>query len=108
MKGFCLKNYREYWQKKLAISCDRTGRMIDDLICSELNITLAELLSSIHSQESSIFLDDAQKNQLDLKLIRLEKGEPLAYLTGDTQFMGLNFFLNRDVLMPHINKNLII
>lgn len=44
-----------------------------------------------------------------IKLIKLrEQGVPLAYLTGHKEFFGLDFFVNKNVLIPRPETELII
>lgn len=42
------------------------------------------------------------------QLIRRIKGEPIAYITGYKEFYGLNFFVNKNVLIPRPETELIV
>jgi len=53
-------------------------------------------------------LTEAQfKNYKKLAVRRL-KGEPVAYLTGQKEFYGLNFFVNKNVLIPRPETELMV
>ena len=53
-------------------------------------------------------LNDSQLNTLERLLGRLVKGEPLAYLTEQKEFYGLGFWVNRDVLVPRPETELLV
>ena len=45
-------------------------------------------------------LDKFKIKNLKLKIARRAKGEPIAYITGHKEFYGLDFKINRNVLIP--------
>ena len=52
-----------------------------------------------HLQKEST-LTDQQILLLKNALSRLSSGEPIQYIIGETWFMGLNFMVTKDVLIP--------
>jgi release factor glutamine methyltransferase len=68
-----------------------------------LGVDRAHLFSHLEYQ-----LDFEQKKALDRALKRRLNGEPTAYLTGHREFYGLDFFVNRRVLIPRPETELII
>jgi release factor glutamine methyltransferase len=53
-------------------------------------------------------LTPAQVDQLDSVLNRLVKGEPLAYITGQRSFYGLDFIVSPAVLIPRPETELLV
>ncbi|NJY62203.1 peptide chain release factor N(5)-glutamine methyltransferase [Salinimicrobium sp. CDJ15-81-2] len=45
-------------------------------------------------------LTEAQKQKLEQALDRLQDHEPIQYITGSTEFFGLNFKVDKNVLIP--------
>jgi release factor glutamine methyltransferase len=58
-----------------------------------------------HSDE---VLSEAQLEQLDSCITRLQKGEPLAYITGSQAFFGLDFAVSPAVLIPRPETELLV
>jgi release factor glutamine methyltransferase len=53
-------------------------------------------------------LSEAQQAEFERGLERLAGGEPLAYLTGQREFFGLDFFVNPHVLVPRPETELLV
>lgn len=51
----------------------------------------------IHNDDE---ISKEQINEYKRYINRLKKGEPLQYITNSQEFMGLNFFVNKSVLIP--------
>ncbi|MBN1161483.1 MAG: peptide chain release factor N(5)-glutamine methyltransferase [Dehalococcoidales bacterium] len=68
-----------------------------------LGIDRARLLASLDADISP------EQRQLFMKLIaRRSKGEPTAYITGHREFYGLDFRVNRHVLIPRPETELLV
>lgn len=48
----------------------------------------------------NIELSAAQQNEFEYALNRLKKEEPIQYIIGETEFYGLKFVVNKNVLIP--------
>jgi len=55
-----------------------------------------------------IHLDPQQAAALDSEMEQLELGEPLPYIIGQWEFFGLEFEVNRDVLIPRPETELLV
>jgi release factor glutamine methyltransferase len=53
-------------------------------------------------------IDDAQREKLDQAIRRLLAGEPLAYITGLRSFYGLDFRVDRSVLIPRPDTEILV
>lgn len=53
-------------------------------------------------------LTKAQYHKFQTLVKRREKGEPIAYLTGHKEFYGLDFIVNKDVLIPRPDTETLI
>jgi release factor glutamine methyltransferase len=52
--------------------------------------------------------DPSQSDRYEQILLRLEQGEPLAYVLGHREFFGLDFDLSPDVLIPRPETELLV
>ena len=55
-----------------------------------------------------VILTDSQVLDLESLLLRLERGEPLAYVLGEWEFYGLKFFTDEAVLIPRPETELLV
>lgn len=53
-------------------------------------------------------IDTKQINELDRAIARLLTGEPLAYITGRRSFYGLDFLVDRHVLIPRPETEILV
>jgi release factor glutamine methyltransferase len=53
-------------------------------------------------------LTDADQTRFGALLMRRERGEPIAYLTGQREFYGLEFLVTPDVLIPRPETELLV
>ena len=68
-----------------------------------LEITRAQLFSNLNGDISAAQLDDFMK-----LVARRANGEPTAYITGHREFYGLDFIVNRHVLVPRPETELLV
>ena len=57
---------------------------------------------------AKLLLTDAQNEQFQNMLKRFESGEPLQYILGDCEFMGLRLQVDRRVLIPRPETELLV
>ena len=88
------------------------SKYIADKLCdiypeNEIQALTRILLQEITGGQTPLFSSDKskqlnaqQEGRLDDILLRLQKSEPLQYVLGQTEFYGLPFYVNEDVLIP--------
>ncbi|KXK12740.1 MAG: putative modification methylase HemK [Chloroflexi bacterium OLB14] len=82
--------------------------LVDDfdaqvLLAHVLEISRPQLIANLHTPLDSLQLDSA--TQL---FARLKVGEPLPYILGQWEFFGLDFEINKNVLIPRPETELLV
>ncbi len=82
--------------------------LVDDfdaqvLLAHVLEISRPQLIANLHTPLDSLQLDSA--TQL---FTRLKIGEPLPYILGQWEFFGLDFEINKNVLIPRPETELLV
>lgn len=77
---------------------------------TEKELLLTALLDCKRSDlyAGNVSLDDNQKEILSYMLERREKGEPIQYITGFTEFMGFQIKVDRRVLIPRPETEILV
>jgi ribosomal protein L3 glutamine methyltransferase len=97
----------EYWLEYCAGEMERAGVFFghgtdnahDEAAWMLLHVLGAPLDGSFEQWDT--LLDESQQKDLEHLLARrINESCPLAYLTGEARFCGLDFFVNPDVLIP--------
>jgi release factor glutamine methyltransferase len=73
------------------------------LAMQALGLTRIQLIT-----QSEMRLSAAQIAALDQLFQRRLAGEPVAYIVGEREFFGLNFYVNPDVLIPRPDTELLV
>jgi len=93
---------------------------MDGAICSlensetpflEVQVICASVLGKTREwilSHNELELGKDQVEQLNALVTRLKNGEPLAYLTGQRSFYGLDFKISPDVLIPRPETELLV
>jgi len=78
---------------------------------NEAELTFTEVLGYGRTdlyQNRHLLLDEAQSSLIASVLKRRVQGEPLPYILGKTEFMGLEFIVNRCVLIPRPETEILV
>ena len=73
------------------------------LICKAINKPKEYLI--IHDKEE---LENQQIPEIKSNLNKIIEGFPIQYITGNQEFMGLNFFVNENVLIPQPDTEILV
>lgn len=73
------------------------------LICNTINKPKEYLI--IHDKEE---LDEEKVLEIKHNLNKIIEGIPIQYITGNQEFMGLNFFVNEKVLIPQPDTEILV
>lgn len=68
--------------------------------CEYLNCNLYDL--------NVMVVDDVTQKKLNLAITKLKNGEPLAYITNSAPFFGEKFYVDKNVLIPRMETELLL
>ncbi len=88
---------------KLASNSDSAKLDAQLLVCHTYNIKQTKLIAYPEKE-----LSNEQLTLFKLFLNRRSKGEPLAYITGKKEFWSLDFIVNKHVLIPRPESELLV
>jgi release factor glutamine methyltransferase len=77
----------------------------------DAQVTLAHVLGRTRTwilAHPDSLTDTSQADRYEQLLLRLEQGEPLAYVLGHQEFFGLDFDISPDVLIPRPETELLV
>ena len=57
---------------------------------------------------SDLEVEEDLKNLFDKYIARIKEGEPIAYITGEKEFFGVNFFVDNRVLIPRPETEMLV
>lgn len=81
---------------------DNANQQAAWLLCNRLNCNMADLIID------NVELSENQKLQIEKDIEKLKNGYPLQYLLGETEFMGLKFFVKENVLIPRNDTEILV
>ena len=73
------------------------------LICNTINRPKEYLI--IHNKEE---VDEVKVLEIKHNINRIIEGCPIQYITGHQEFMGLDFFVNENVLIPQPDTEILV
>jgi release factor glutamine methyltransferase len=73
------------------------------LLMHALGLSRVQLIT-----QSETSLSEPQAQQLNALIARRVQGEPMAYILGEREFFGLNFYVTPDVLIPRPDTELLV
>jgi release factor glutamine methyltransferase len=88
---------------RLAGGSDTPGLDLQVLLASIMGRTRSWVLAHPEAELTCL-----QAQQLERSVCRLEAGEPLAYLTGQREFFGMDFVISPAVLVPRPETELLV
>ena len=74
-----------------------------DLICAAAGKTPEQLY-----RDFSLYTTDAIAETIEKYMDRRLAGEPIAYIIGEWDFMGLRFFVNPAALIPRVDTEIVL
>lgn len=93
-----------YQSRKILSEISETAEIeINAILCKALNKDLAWCLTN-----SNLVLDLPTFNEINEKLISLLAGVPLPYVLGTKEFLGNQFFVDENVLIPRPETELLV
>src|SRR5690554_6588253 len=73
------------------------------LFCDVLKLNKVELI-----QNFNLNIEEKQIKEIEKLLKRLKKGEPIQYILGYAYFYNLKFRVNKDVLIPRFDTEVLV
>jgi len=98
-----IKQAVEQATAKLRATCESASLDARALACLACDLTQTKLIT-----EPERILSKEEENTLAAYIQRRVKGEPLAYITGDKEFWSLTFKVNKHVLIPRPETELLV
>ena len=98
------KEWLNQAQKRLESSGSSTSRLDAEVLLA--HVLEVERIHLHMYPEQKVEPDDLET--VETLIRRREKGEPVAYLTGTQEFMGLNFFVSPAALIPRPETELLV
>lgn len=78
----------------------------------ELELIISQLIKKsrewVIAHFDKIKLNKKQQEELEKKISQLKKGKPLAQILGKKEFFGSNFFINKNVLIPRPETEILV
>lgn len=96
MQKYCIEKLKEN-------NIDEYNLKTKLLICKTINKEKEYLI--IHDKEE---LKDTEVLEIKANLNKIIEGEPIQYITGHQSFMGLDFFVNENVLIPQPDTEMLV
>lgn len=78
----------------------QSSKIIPDLDARVLIKDFLDIDDTVFYRDSDRELSTPQINQIKKLISRRAKGEPIAYIIGHKEFFGLDFYVNKNVLVP--------
>lgn len=96
IQKFCIEKLKEN-------NIDDYNFKVKLVICKAINKQKEYLI--IHDKEE---LEEGQISEIKNNVNRIIEGYPIQYITGNQEFMGLNFWVNENVLIPQPDTEILV
>ena len=95
--------YLDSRKKLIAAGIEDAGRYSRILLAAATGKSVENVLRDLN-----LYTTDEIKTKVDDGTERIIKGEPLEYITGKTSFYGLDFIVNKSVLIPRPDTEVLV